>query len=147
MRAATLIDIPAITLLKLKMFEGVGMENNLREDFIQEVENTYKDLYETGKAIHYVIEHNNDIVACAGGFIKEDIPYCFYKETQYGFIGDVYVESRFRNQGHARKLTEEVLDWFSKQEIHTIRILASNNAKKLYQSIGFVETDQMILHR
>lgn len=146
-RVATLLDIPVITLLKLKMFKEVGMENILREDFIQEVQDTYKELYEIGKAIHYVIEHDNEIVACAGAFIKEDIPYCFYKEAEYGFIGDVYVVPHYRKQGYARKLTSELLDWFSKKEIHTIRLLASDNAKKLYKSIGFKETDQMILHR
>lgn len=25
-------------------------------------------------------EHNNVIIACAGDFIKEDIPYSFYQE-------------------------------------------------------------------
>lgn len=50
------------------------MEHILREDFIQEVENTYKELYEAGKAKHFVIEHDNEIIACSGAFIKEDIP-------------------------------------------------------------------------
>ncbi|WP_052737830.1 GNAT family N-acetyltransferase [Bacillus sp. SA1-12] len=147
LRAASLLDIPAITLLKQKMFKEVGMEHRLRDDFIQVVDKTYTELYEIGKAIHFVIEHENNIVACAGAFIKEDIPYCFYKEEQYGVIGDVYVDPLFRNQGYAKKLTKEVLDWFSKKEINTVRLLASDNAKKLYQSIGFKETDQMILNR
>lgn len=146
-RAATLSDISAITLLKLKMFKEVGMEHVLRDDFIQEVERTYIELYGKGKAQHFVIEDNGKIIACAGAFIKEDIPYCFYKENQYGFIGDVYVEQPFRKQGYARKLTTEVLDWFSEQEIKTIRLLASDNARKLYESIGFQGADQMILHK
>jgi ribosomal protein S18 acetylase RimI-like enzyme len=129
------------------MFKEVGMEHMLREDFIHVVENTYKELYESGKAKHFVIEHDNKIIACAGAFIKEDIPYCFYKEAQYGFIGDVYVDPQFRKQGYARELTNEVLNWFSNKEINTIRLLASDNARKLYQSIGFKGTDQMILHR
>jgi hypothetical protein len=78
MREATFLDIPAIALLKLKMFKEVGMEHTLRDDFIQEVRNTYKRLYETGKAKHFVIEHKNQVIACAGAFIKEDIPYCFF---------------------------------------------------------------------
>lgn len=146
-RAATLLDIPAITQLKQKMFKEVGMEHLLRADFVQVVESTYIEMYEAGKATHFVIEHGNNIVACAGAFIKEDIPYLFYKEEQYGFIGDVYVEPLFRNQGFAKKLTKEVLDWFFKQGINTVRLLASDNAKKLYKSIGFKETEQMILHR
>lgn len=128
------------------MFQEVGMEEILKADFVQEVERTYKNLYQKEKARHFVIEHDNEIIACAGAFIKEDIPYCFYKENQYGFIGDVYVEQPFRQQGYARKLTNEVLDWFFEKEIKTIRLLASDNAKKLYESVGFKGTDQMILH-
>jgi ribosomal protein S18 acetylase RimI-like enzyme len=146
-RAATLFDLPSITLLKQKMIKEVGMEHILKDDFIKEVEKTYKELYEKGKATHFVIEHDKQIIACSGAFIKEDIPYCFYKESQYGFIGDVYVDPKFRKLGYARKLTNEVLEWFSKKEINTIRLLASENARKLYQSIGFKETDQMVLHR
>lgn len=127
------------------MFKEVGMEDLLRDDFVQVVDKTYKELYVLEKAIHFVVEHNSEIIACAGAFIKEDVPYCFYKEDQYGFIGDVYVDPEFRNQGYARKLTNEVLEWFSRREIHTIRLLASENARKLYKTLGFTETDQMIL--
>lgn len=147
MRASTLVDISAITVLKLRMFQEVGMENLLNVDFMQTVENTYKGLYNTDKAQHFIIEHDNKIIACAGAFIKEDIPYCFYKEAHYGFIGDVFVEPQYRKQGYARQLTNEVLNWFSKKEIHTIRLLASEDARRLYQSIGFKGTDQMILYR
>lgn len=145
-RAATLSDISIIASLKLKMFKEVGMEHVLKETFIQEVERIYKKLYEKGEAQHFVIEDKGEIIACAGAFIKEDIPYCFYKESPYGFIGDVYVEQPFRKQGHARGLTADVIDWFSEREIKTIRLLASDNARKLYESMGFKGTDQMILH-
>ncbi|UGB28799.1 GNAT family N-acetyltransferase [Metabacillus sp. B2-18] len=146
-RIATFTDISSITNLKQKMFKEVGMEDLLRDDFVQVVDKIYEELYVLEKAIHFVVERNNEIIACAGAFIKEDIPYCFYKENQYGFIGDVYVDPKFRNQGYARKLTNEVLEWFSKREIHTIRLLASDNARKLYKTLGFTETDQMILRR
>lgn len=146
-RAATILDIPSITLLKLKMFQEVEMTHILRDDFILKVEKSYKEFYEKGKAMHFIIEYDNEVIACAGAFIKEAIPYCFYKESHYGFIGDVYVEPSFRQQGYARKLTNEVLDWFSKKEVKTIRLLASDNARKLYESIGFEGTDQMVLYR
>ncbi|MGM0875285.1 MAG: GNAT family N-acetyltransferase [Bacillota bacterium] len=47
----------------------------------------------------------------------------------YGFIGDVYVDPKFRKQSYGRKLTNEVLDWFSKNEVNTIRLLASERKK------------------
>lgn len=51
------------------------------------------------------------MIACAGGFIKNNIPYCFFKEHQYGFIEDVYVEPDKRRNGYAKELTIEVLNW------------------------------------
>lgn len=42
-RVAAQSDLSAIILLKLKMFQEVGMEEILRADFIQEVERTYKE--------------------------------------------------------------------------------------------------------
>lgn len=147
-KVAEIDDIPAITLLKLKMFKEVKMEHILRSDFIQEVEKTYKEMYESGKAKHFIIENDNKVIACAGGFIKEDIPYCFFKEREYGFIGDVYVEPDFRKKGYARKLTNSVIKWLlTQKEVKTIRLLASHNARKLYESLGFKGTDEMVLHR
>lgn len=94
---------------------------------------------------YFVIEDNNKIIACAGAFIKEDIPYCFYKD-KCGFVGDVYVEPRFRNRGYARELTNAVLNWFTEQNIRTVRLLASHNARHLYESVGFKGTDEMVLN-
>ncbi|WP_412677295.1 GNAT family N-acetyltransferase [Bacillus smithii] len=62
------------------------------------------------------------------------MPYCFFKERKYGFIGDVYVEPDFRKKGYARILTDSVIKWLTEQEIKTIRLLASDNARKLYES-------------
>ncbi|MGG1292827.1 GNAT family N-acetyltransferase [Bacillus smithii] len=145
-KAATIDDIPAITLLKLKMFREVRMEHILLDGFIQEVEKTYKELYKSCKAKHFIIKNDNKVIACAGAFIKEDIPYCFFKERKYGFIGDVYVEPDFRKKGYARILTNSVIKWLTEQEIKTIRLLASDNARKLYESLGFKGTDEMVLH-
>lgn len=138
-------EIPAIAELKLKMFEEVGMSHLLMNNFIEEVISVYRTLYNNGKAQHFIIEDYNKIIACAGAFIKEDIPYFFYKERNYGFVGDVYVEPKFRKLGYAKTLTNAVLNWFTEQDIHTVRLLASHNARHLYESTGFKATDEMVL--
>ncbi|BBH20593.1 hypothetical protein Back11_19380 [Paenibacillus baekrokdamisoli] len=48
------------------------------------------------------------------------MPYCFYKDCKYGFVGE--------------------------QEIRTVRLLACHNAHHLYQSIGFNGMDERVLH-
>lgn len=146
-RKANVSDISTIAQLKLNMFKETGMEHALGEDFIQKVQSVYREMYEKGKAQHFVIEHEGQLIACGGAFIKEDLPYCFYRDPQYGFIGDVYVEEQFRRQGYAKELTNAVLEWLFDRDIQTVRLLASDQARKLYESVGFIETDQMILHK
>lgn len=129
------------------MFEEIGKEDLLRDDFVQEVARSYRLLYKCEKGIHFVIEDAGEIIACCGGFIKDDIPYCYFKDEQYGFIGDVYVKPKYRNKGFARTLTNEVIGWLFGKGVNTIRLLASNDAIKLYESLGFKETDEMVIHR
>ncbi len=146
-REAKTEDIPKIALLKHEMFKAAEMEHKLHDDFVGKVEKTYQELYRTGKATHFLLEKNDEIIACAGAFIKEDIPYCFYKDPQYGFIGDVFVKTTYRRNGYGGLLTNCAIDWLIKMEIKTIRLLASENAKKLYQELGFQGTDEMVLFR
>lgn len=145
LRFSSTVDIPQIAIMKHKMFAEVGMEDILMDGFIGEVIRVYSQMYENHIAQHFIIEEENEIVACAGAFIKDDIPYCFYKERRYGFIGDVYVNPEHRRQGHARKLTLAVLEWFVEQRIKTVRLLASHDARRLYQYLGFDATDQMVM--
>lgn len=144
-RKAECSDIVTIANLKFRMFKEVGMEHLLMDGFLNEVEQTYHLLYSERKAQHFVIEDNNQIIACAGAFIKDDIPYCFYKDRKYGFIGDVYVEPSYRKRGYARSLTNAVIGWLGEQDIKVIRLLASHNARNLYESLGFKGTDEMVL--
>lgn len=144
-RAALAEDIPSIVAIKKKMFIEMNMEDTLHTDFTEKVKALYKEWYVDGKALHFVVEENKEIIACAGGFIKEDIPYCFFQEDKYGFIGDVYVQPSFRRKGYAGLLTKSVMQWFMQEELQTIRLLASPSAKHLYESLGFKITDEMVL--
>lgn len=143
MRTATVSELGTIAKMKFKMFQEVGVDELLMNDFIDEVIQYYEQMYEAGTARHFVIESEGQIVACAGAFVKDDIPYCFYRERKYGFIGDVFVTPEQRRKGHARALTQAILDWFRQREIKTVRLLASHGARNLYESLGFQATDQM----
>ncbi|PZE21591.1 GNAT family N-acetyltransferase [Paenibacillus xerothermodurans] len=145
-RPADVSEIPIIAQFKYNMFVEVDMAHLLIDDFISEVIDTYRTLYSNGEALHYIVEANDRITACAGGFIKADIPYCFYKNRRYGFVGDVYVLQDFRRQGCARAATKAVLRWLAEQDIQTVRLLASHHARRLYESLGFQGTDEMVLH-
>ena len=89
-RVAKIDDIDAICDIKLKMFEESGHADLLHKNAKQLILHEYVKMYRENNAIHFLEEINNKIVACAGAFIKNDIPYCFFLNPEYGFIGDVY---------------------------------------------------------
>lgn len=146
-RAAATEDIPSIVKLKYKMFEETGMAQRLLPDFEQIVEEDYRAFYLANSAQHFIVENDGLIIACAGAFIKDDAPYRYLKLRRYGFIADVFVEPPFRRQGIAKTLTNATLDWFSERNIRLFRLVASDQARPLYESIGFTATKEMGMYR
>lgn len=129
------------------MLEETGMAQRLLPDFQQLVEEDYKAFYLANTAQHFIAEKDNQPIACAGAFIKDDAPYRYLKLRSYGFIADVYVDPQFRRQGIARTLTNATLDWFLEKNIRLFRLVASDEARPLYESIGFTATKEMGMFR
>lgn len=144
-REATTEDLGRIAALKLNMFDESGLTYLLSKNAYQEIQIKYMSLYEDNMAQHFVIEKNNNIIACAGAFLKNDLPYCFFNQSTYGFIGDVYTLQDYRRQGYAHLLMNKVIEWFRSREIKTIRLLATPQARSMYAELGFKPTDEMVL--
>lgn len=137
--------LPCIAKLKQAMFEEVGKGHLLASDFVALVLADYQELYRSAKAQHVLAIDGGAIIAMAGGFIKSDIPYRYFRTPRYGFVGDVYTLPRARNQGLATKLNIEVLGWLKKQGVDTVRLLASDVARPVYEGLGFQATHEMAL--
>ncbi|MBA3027979.1 MAG: GNAT family N-acetyltransferase [Desulfobacteraceae bacterium] len=132
--------------LKMAMFREAGRIHLLADDAREIVKRTYQQMYEEDKASHFLEFDRNEIIAMAGVFIKEDLPYCYYKGHAYGFIGDVYVRPDFRKRGIATLLSQSCLDWFRKKNITVVRLLSTEAAKPVYEKMGFKPTDEMMLN-
>jgi GNAT superfamily N-acetyltransferase len=144
-RPADGADLPTIVDLKLRMFEEAGMADLLADDAYERVLRHYRGLYVAGSAMHFLMEKEGQIVACAGAFLKDDLPYCFFRQPTYGFLGDIYTRPEYRTQGYATQLTANVIDWLRGQGVEMIRLLATPPAQALYVTLGFEPTGEMIL--
>ncbi len=145
-REAQLNDLKTIVQLKIRMFQDAGLENLLSDDCDESIYNRYMELYSKRLAVHYLIEIDHIIVAVAGGFLKDDIPYCFYKIKKYGFIGDMYTRSEYRRRGYSTILFNRVLQWLKAQGVKQIQLLASEDGRHMYEKAGFsVNNSNMIL--
>ena len=143
-RAATINDINTICRLKLIMFEESGHSDLLHKNATETIKKVYEKMYFEHSAIHFINEINDDIIACAGAFIKNDIPYCFFSNPFYGFIGDVYTLPEYRGNGYATELTAEAISWIKTKGVQRISLLASEQARGIYKRMGFSPTDEMV---
>jgi len=145
MRIVKRSELKKIVEMKLKMFKEAGESKHLANDAEQKILTCYQELYSENKARHFCIEKEADIVACAGGFIKDEIPFCFFEPPYYGFIGDVYTYPEYRGNGYATRLTKKVIEWLKSNNIKQIRLFASEEAENIYKQMGFQITDEMFL--
>jgi GNAT superfamily N-acetyltransferase len=145
LRAAGTADLPVIVRLKLAMFAETGRVHVLAPDAYERMLEIYCALYERKLARHFVIQQEGQIVACAGAFLKDDLPFCFYRVPVYGFIGDVYTLPQYRRGGCAQRLVTEAIDWLRRQGVEVVRLVATPQGRNLYTRLGFQPADDMML--
>jgi GNAT superfamily N-acetyltransferase len=61
------------------------------------------------------------------------------------FILNVYTDPDFRRRGIARAVVKAMLEWCRSQGFHSVRLMASDFGRPLYQSMGFLPTREMKL--
>jgi len=142
---ATSDDIGVIVELKLEMFREAGIFELLHENASAIIREDYATLYDSGKACHHIARSDENIVAMAGAFIKSDLPYRYFKQSEYGFIGDVYTSPEYRGLGISTRLNKELLNWIQQKGINTIRLLATEQGRSNYERLGFCASKEMVL--
>ena len=51
----------------------------------------------------------------------------------------------YRQNGMAMRLSEDALAWLRLNEVKTVRLLASEGARPIYEKLGFMASDEMVL--
>lgn len=110
-------------------------QERLREHFKREIE--------AGNMKWFVAQERGDIVGTAAAVLAHGGSYIF-KDASATLAG-VYVVPSHRNRGIARELTRRAISWCEQQGCVSIRLRASLAARRLYESLGFVSGDEMVL--
>jgi GNAT superfamily N-acetyltransferase len=142
----SLEDLPRVVELKIAMFEESKHKHYLHPKAASIILKDYKRLYATNKARHFVAFLEDKIVAVAGAFLKSEMPFRYFSHDTYGFIGDVYTEPSFRNQGIATRLSTDALAWLKSKNVEMVRLFATNSGHPIYKKLGFQPSDEMVLH-
>ena len=64
---------------------------------------------------------------------------------QYGYIWNIFVESNYRRQGIAKQLTITTINYLRSLNCTHVILHASPHGKPLYESLGFIPKNEMIL--
>jgi GNAT superfamily N-acetyltransferase len=88
---------------------------------------------------------DGSIAAGAGLWLMDWPPHMIGEGAQRGNILNVYTAENFRRRGLARNLMQAVLSWCGENGIDTIILHASSSGRSLYESMGFIATNEMRL--
>lgn len=144
-KKAEIKDLNNVVKLKMDMFTEVGSIALLQDNAEEMIYMKYKALYQEEKACHYLAYENDNVIACGGAVIKEDVPFCFFKTPMYGYIIDVYCIPEKRRQGYSSEIMKELLKWLHSKGVHTVKLKPSASGKQLYEKFGFRDSGEMEL--
>jgi len=92
-----------------------------------------------------VLARDGSVAAGAGLWLMDWPPHMIGQGLRRGNILNVYTKNDFRRLGLARALMETALAWCRDNQVDTIILHASTAGKSLYESMGFVPTNEMRL--
>ena len=93
-------------------------------------------------------DRENSVVAGAGAHIKPQLPRMSLDGARVvtapvPLVVNVYTEPSWRNHGIARVLMEVLMEWAAEHGFDRLVLHASHGGRSLYQSLGFVGTNEM----
>lgn len=144
-------DIPLALQLRKKLFRDTGVpEEAFREDLDSFLFQEYTNAYRNKDMIHffaYAAAENRQPAAVAGILIKRDFPYYLFKPGYYGWIIDVYTEPEYRGRGLASELLELTRRWAVEKGVRELKLIsASQNARRIYERLGYRPTSEMSMN-
>lgn len=146
-RLAVPDDAEVIARHRAQMYSDMRAVNDQDCERLREASQPYlRAMLESEQYMGWLVEDFSGVVAGAGVSFRELAPYpgC-YRTGRLASIGNLYTVPTHRRRGLARMLMETVLHWCDEHGIDQITLSASEQGRPLYQSLGFVPTEEMRL--
>jgi len=146
-RAATLDDLTHIVHHRRAMFRDMGRATEAQlDEIVIAAERFLRSALPTGGYRGwFAVAPDGRIAAGAGITIVPWPGHPGDAVNRRGWIQNVYTEPEFRRRGLARRLTETVVAWCREDGFHTVSLHASDDGRALYESMGFLPTNEMRL--
>lgn len=144
-RPASLADIPHIVSHRAQMFRDMGIPAEFN-DMAAAMESWLRHAIPSHTYRGWIATSPGGAVAGGAGLIV--IPWPpgpMSMDPRCGFIFNVYTEPSHRKQGVARLLMHTMHEWCRSEGIERVVLNASTFGKSLYESMGYVATDEPMM--
>ena len=140
-RRATIKDIKKITPMWINLMEFHSETHALfhtAADFREKAPNDIKMFLEKPTTAFFVAENDNNLIGFSMTSIssRPDV----FANTKKGYIGETFVNEKFRSQGIGAKLISAVKEWLTDQQVDFIdlQVTSTNEqGKKFWENQGF----------
>lgn len=146
-RSVTLDDIDTIVSHRRAMFVDMGYTDTASLDAMDARYRVWvADKIERDTYLGWlVVDEDDDVAAGVGVWIQEWQPLPFDTSERRGYVLNVYTAPHYRRRGLARRLMTMLLDACRDQGINSLYLHSSNEARHLYESMGFTPTNELQL--
>jgi ribosomal protein S18 acetylase RimI-like enzyme len=146
-RRASTADLEILVAHRRAMFHDMGYNDNVALDSMSSKFRVWLLQHMNAGDYHawVVSAPDGSIASGAGLWLMDWPPHMIGQGARRGNILNVYTAENFRRRGLARQLMQAVLSWCSENGIDTIILHASASGRSLYESMGFIQTNEMRL--
>jgi GNAT superfamily N-acetyltransferase len=153
-RRALAADAAVVARHRASMFRDMGqLAPELYAPLVEDTVRYLQEALATGEYVGWLAASPDNpaiIVAGAGVQQRRILPRPIVSEDttrlahgREAIVLNVYTEPAWRNRGLAGLLMEQVLDWARSSRIDTLVLHASAEGRRLYERLGFVQTNEM----
>jgi GNAT superfamily N-acetyltransferase len=144
-RLATLSDLPVLIHHRRAMFKDIREYDPAELDAHDAAFKLWvQEQMERGDYFTWLMANqDNRVVAGAAVWMKTMPPLPGETANRRAYILNVYTEPPYRRRGLATRLMRKILHWCEEQGIDGALLHASDAGRPLYESLGFVQTNEM----
>jgi RimJ/RimL family protein N-acetyltransferase/GNAT superfamily N-acetyltransferase len=153
-RRATTEDASVIAWHRARMFQDMGeIPAALFDDFVAASRAWTERALASGEYIGWLAVPKNKpdaVVAGAGVQLRQVPPHPLrpakegrFAKGRHAIVLNVFTEPEWRHRGVARLLMDEIMRWSREEKLDVLVLHASAQARSLYESMGFIATNEM----
>jgi ribosomal protein S18 acetylase RimI-like enzyme len=145
-RPATPDDVPELIRHRRGMYEDMGYSDAAALEKMSSACRPFMVAALANGTLHGWLAQAGDRVVAGGFVLVSPWPSHPYDgKCRRATILNMYTEPEFRRQGIARRLMLTMLDWCRREGFVNVDLHASNKGRPLYESLGFIPTNEMRL--